>query len=251
MKFSVAGKIDPFWSDFTDWVKEKSIYFSQMDAKFDISGTPDRRIGQLRIILAGRSCAFRQYLSAIFAVFSLLFIALVGCNSGDGIPVQVGEDSSTSSSQDQITDLHYASPEEFWLSNPGCNENIIGVKAYVGEAYPYTCVLHGNEYMWTKVCEHNGLIYIEGESWFEGENCGRSWYLCKDGYTMQDPLGHPVCYHNLSSSSVAKSSSSSSKIWRFLNPKISYGEVRDSRDNQIYKTVVFGQSGLDGGKLEL
>ena len=179
-------------------------------------------------------------LCAAFTVFSLLFIVLVGCNSGSGVPVQVGEDSPASNAQDQITDLHYASPEEFWLSNPGCSENTIGVKAYVGEAYPYTCVLHGNEWMWTKVCEHNGLIYIEGESWFEGENCGRSWYLCKDGYTMKDPLGRPgSCGYSLSSSSIANSSSSS-KIWHYLNPKISYGEVRDSRDNQIYKTIVLG-----------
>lgn len=221
--------------------------------------------------MRGGGCTFRQCLGAAFTVFSLPFITLVGCNSGSGVPVQVGEDSPASNAQDQITDLHYASPEEFWLSNPGCNENTIGVKAYVGEAYPYTCVLHGNEWMWTKVCEHNGLIYIEGESWFEGENCGRSWYLCKDGNTMKDPLGRPgSCGYSLSSSSsrIYPSSSSqriflSSSDEMFSSSSIEwsssstrsilaqpcrvdgidncqYGTLVDERDGQSYKTVLIG-----------
>ncbi|MBR4785233.1 MAG: hypothetical protein IK012_08280 [Fibrobacter sp.] len=52
-----------------------------------------------------------------------------------------------------------------------------------------------------------------------------------------------------SSSSAAKSSSSETKTssssyfkenWNYLNPEISYGEMTDSRDGQIYKTVVIG-----------
>ena len=52
-----------------------------------------------------------------------------------------------------------------------------------------------------------------------------------------------------SSSSTAESSSSETKTssssyfkenWNFLNPEISYGEMTDSRDGQIYKTVVIG-----------
>lgn len=53
-----------------------------------------------------------------------------------------------------------------------------------------------------------------------------------------------------SSSSAAESSSSETKTssssyfkenWNYLNPEISYGEMTDSRDGQIYKTVVIGK----------
>ncbi|WP_290746320.1 FISUMP domain-containing protein [Fibrobacter sp. UBA4309] len=41
-----------------------------------------------------------------------------------------------------------------------------------------------------------------------------------------------------SSSSSVKSSSSEKSSWQFLNPAISYGEMTDSRDGQVYKTIV-------------
>ena len=44
---------------------------------------------------------------------------------------------------------------------------------------------------------------------------------------------------SLSSSSV-RSSSSSFDIKEYLNPNISYGEITDGRDGQVYKTVVIG-----------
>ncbi|MBO7414541.1 MAG: fibrobacter succinogenes major paralogous domain-containing protein [Fibrobacter sp.] len=53
-----------------------------------------------------------------------------------------------------------------------------------------------------------------------------------------------------SSSSTAKSSSSETKKsssshfkenWKYLNPDISYGEMTDSRDGQVYKTVEIGE----------
>ena len=43
---------------------------------------------------------------------------------------------------------------------------------------------------------------------------------------------------NLSSSSQKAASSSSGKAnWAYLNPNVSYGEMTDARDNQVYKTV--------------
>lgn len=45
----------------------------------------------------------------------------------------------------------------------------------------------------------------------------------------------------ISSSSAAPSSSSLAKAnWQYLNPEISYSEMTDSRDGQIYKTVKIG-----------
>ena len=41
-----------------------------------------------------------------------------------------------------------------------------------------------------------------------------------------------------SSSSSVKSSSSEKSSWQFLNPAISYGEMTDGRDGQVYKTIV-------------
>ena len=44
-----------------------------------------------------------------------------------------------------------------------------------------------------------------------------------------------------SSSSVESSSSSIEKlVWQYLNPAISYGEIIDDRDGQVYKTVEIG-----------
>ena len=44
-----------------------------------------------------------------------------------------------------------------------------------------------------------------------------------------------------SSSSSEIQSSSSKESWAYLNPAISYGEMTDDRDGQIYKTVVIGE----------
>jgi len=43
-----------------------------------------------------------------------------------------------------------------------------------------------------------------------------------------------------SSSSLAISSSNAKVAWSYLNPDISYGEMMDTRDGQVYKTVVIG-----------
>ena len=44
-----------------------------------------------------------------------------------------------------------------------------------------------------------------------------------------------------SSSEKVVSSSSGKASWAYLNPAISYGEMTDSRDGQVYKTVVIGE----------
>ena len=43
-----------------------------------------------------------------------------------------------------------------------------------------------------------------------------------------------------SSSSVESSSSIEKLVWQYLNPAISYGEIIDDRDGQVYKTVEIG-----------
>ena len=46
--------------------------------------------------------------------------------------------------------------------------------------------------------------------------------------------------YETSGSSNNQTSSSSKESWAFLNPAISYGEMTDDRDGQVYKTVVIG-----------
>lgn len=63
---------------------------------------------------------------------------------------------------------------------------------------------------------------------YRGKVIGQSVRCIKNGSQMSN-----------SSSSVSSSSSKAS--WTYLNPAISYGEMIDSRDGQVYKTVVIGE----------
>lgn len=63
---------------------------------------------------------------------------------------------------------------------------------------------------------------------YRGKVIGQSVRCIKNGSQMSN-----------SSSSVSSSSGKAS--WTYLNPAISYGEMIDSRDGQVYKTVVIGE----------
>ncbi len=210
----------PFGVILLNGLKKKCIYSSQMNAKFDYL--------EPLTVESANCCTFRQCLSVIFAVFSLLFIAFVGCSSDNGMPVQGGSN-----------ELRYDSSQEFWLANHACNEYTDGMKAYVQDVYPYTCVRHNNEWLWTKVCEHNGIVHIDGESWFEGENCSKMMYHCDEG-SLREYLGHsPDCGYDWSSNSTNQGVSSSSQTGP-VGYTGSYGTLIDSRDGQSYKTVTIG-----------
>ena len=66
------------------------------------------------------------------------------------------------------------------------------------------------------------------------ETSGEIWDKCK--YSIR-------CIKNEKSrsSSNISSSSSSKASWAYLNPAISYGEIVDDRDGQVYKTVKIGE----------
>lgn len=63
------------------------------------------------------------------------------------------------------------------------------------------------------------------------------------GYTYKNELYSVRCLKNEipQSSSSISSSSSSKALWMYLNPAISYGEMTDDRDGQVYKTVEIGE----------
>ncbi len=70
-------------------------------------------------------------------------------------------------------------------------------------------------------------------------------YISVGAYDLADGWGMSVrCIEGepkpSSSSSVVSSSSTTGEksSWKFLNPAISYGEMTDSRDGQVYKTIV-------------
>ena len=52
---------------------------------------------------------------------------------------------------------------------------------------------------------------------------------------------HSSSSEKIESSSSVEESSSSKASWAYLNPAISYGEMIDDRDGQVYKTVVIGE----------
>lgn len=63
------------------------------------------------------------------------------------------------------------------------------------------------------------------------------------GNDYKDDLYSVRCIKNENpkSSSSISSSSSSKASWAYLNPAISYGEIVDDRDGQVYKTVEIGE----------
>ena len=72
-----------------------------------------------------------------------------------------------------------------------------------------------------------------------------TYFSCSDFKDNYSSRFYPVrCLKNAStlssSSDVFLSSSSSKASWAYLNPAISYGEMTDDRDGQVYKTVVIG-----------
>ena len=224
-----------------------------MNAKSDISRNPAHKTGQFGVILAGEGgggCTFRQCLGAVLAVSSLLFIALVGCNSGGGMPVRVGEDSSTSSSQDTL--VAYFGPcdsanlgSQIWPENSisvytcmrcGCNseEQVIDVNNMnAGAQCPQNTQnafykwVNGEYQDWECVKPSNNPLYPvpTNPSTTSSESMAREtgWVSSSSG-------------RNESLSSEKASSSSVS----YLNPNIFYSTMKDGRDGQIYKTVTIG-----------
>lgn len=89
------------------------------------------------------------------------------------------------------------------------------------------------------------LVYVESEN--SGYVCTNGDWVKADERTPKSSTGNSsyaddddIPENNSSSGSIPKSSTSKAS-WAYLNPNISYGEIIDKRDGQVYKTVVIGK----------
>lgn len=84
----------------------------------------------------------------------------------------------------------------------------------------------------------DGTDGIDGSDGKDGKD-GMSAYeiAVKNGF--EGPESEWLASLTPSSSSVARSSSSKA-LWSYMNQAISYGEIVDERDGQVYKTVIIG-----------
>ncbi|MFA6836572.1 MAG: fibrobacter succinogenes major paralogous domain-containing protein [Fibrobacteraceae bacterium] len=70
-------------------------------------------------------------------------------------------------------------------------------------------------------------------------SCGDSG-TSSDVGSNSDLLSSTILESSSSETHSSANSSSSKVAWMYLNPSISYGEIEDARDKQVYKTVVIG-----------
>ena len=92
--------------------------------------------------------------------------------------------------------------------------------------------------MWT-ASDSAGLVYAAYLGW-NLPNVSIGLYDLADGWGMYVRCLEGNAKPSSSSSTPASSSSKPAEksSWQFLNPAISYGEMTDSRDGQVYKTIV-------------
>ncbi len=91
--------------------------------------------------------------------------------------------------------------------------------------------------------------YNEANDYYDSKDAGYSLRCIKGEVAIAKSSSSVSPQSNLSSSSkevsssseIVKSSSSGKASWAYLNPAISYGEMTDDRDGQVYKTVVIGE----------
>ena len=91
--------------------------------------------------------------------------------------------------------------------------------------------------MWT-ASDSAGLVYAAYLGW-NLPNVSIALYDLADGWGMYVRCLEGNAKPSSSSSVVSSSSTPASKSsWQFLNPALSYGQMTDSRDGQVYKTIV-------------
>ena len=125
----------------------------------------------------------------------------------------------------------------FYYSGGWCSQFWTSTKAEFGMTY--AMLICGNDSLaWAEEYVTNAFSIrcIEGEASSSSSTKGSSSSV-KGSSSSEESASE----ESSSSSATKKSSSSVFSIEEYLNPNISYGEITDDRDGQVYKTVKIGE----------
>ncbi len=138
------------------------------------------------------------------------------------------------------------------------SSEIVGLSSSIELKYSSSVVLSGDSHEEssssdTKSCSSEKLsssskdgepIDVSSSSSVNSKNSSSSAISSSDGSEETSSSSSVILsgdsHEESSSSENVKSSSSGKASWAYLNPAISYGEMIDNRDGQVYKTVVIG-----------
>lgn len=139
------------------------------------------------------------------------------------------------------------------------SSEIVGLSSSIELKYSSSVVLSGDSHEEssssdTKSCSSEKLsssskdgepIDVSSSSSVNSKNSSSSAISSSDGSEETSSSSSVILsgdsHEESSSSENVKSSSSGKASWAYLNPAISYGEMIDNRDGQVYKTVVIGE----------
>lgn len=139
------------------------------------------------------------------------------------------------------------------------SSEIVGLSSSIELKYSSSVVLSGDSHEEssssdTKSCSSEKLsssskdgepIDVSSSSSVNSKNSSSSAISSSDGSVETSSSSSVILsgdsHEESSSSENVKSSSSGKASWAYLNPAISYGEMIDNRDGQVYKTVVIGE----------
>ena len=153
-------------------------------------------------------------LSSIIFLFSVCFIAC-GNDSGNN-----SDDLMDFGSFEESLNLDFNTFEGLNAEMP-CNKELNGDTAHVKRRkQEYVCIYDSIQHLgqWINSLSIDSILSLSSSS-----------------------ISNPTSSALISSSSSFQVSSSSKVNWEYLNPNISYGEIIDERDGQIYKTVLIGE----------
>ena len=163
------------------------------------------------------------YISALFLAFVL---AACGGDSGNN-----ATDSLKSSTSVEGTNLNFNTLDGLNAESP-CDASLNGLYAHINNINEdYVCQFNSEQKKW------------EWARPLETEESSSSREVSSSSYQKSSSSSDRTAYsseNTLSSSEVFIESSSSKANWEYLNPNISYGELIDDRDGQVYKTVQIG-----------
>lgn len=156
--------------------------------------------------------------------------------------IACSEDVAVSSNDDKNTSLEQSNLEfntyEGLVAEVPCDASLDGMIAYVKSTDEnYICGYDSVQTIWTwmdSLSNHKPSSAIDEISSLSSSSKKRTSSSSIDARQSSSSI-------DCLSSEIVSSSSSLFSIEEYLNPNISYGEITDERDGQVYKTVVIGE----------